>query len=329
MKTILIILPVLFLICQLSSSQNIESTGKPIGEIFTDFHYSINNTSKTTGFGINRAHFGYNFIPGNNFTAAIMVNIGSPEELSTGAKHRRYAYFKEASISWTKDKLNISMGITKTRLYDYQQKFWGKRYIADTFQSLNGYGFVADLGLAMDYKFNDIFKADFTIMNGEGYSEIQLDNSVKTSAGVTITPDKQFAVRVYADITKPHDIWQSTLIGFAGFKNDLITIGAEVSYKASLDTIQGHNAWGFSGTGGINVSKHNEIFVRYDFSSSVIVPGDGQRWNYLKDGKFVIFGVQHSFSDNIKTAINYQGYYPADQGTQIYNAIYLSALFRF
>ena len=60
-------------------SQIIEPSGKPITEIFTDFHYVFRDTSNTTGFGIERALLGYNFIPVNNFSATIIVNIGSPE----------------------------------------------------------------------------------------------------------------------------------------------------------------------------------------------------------------------------------------------------------
>ena len=326
------ILPVFFVslfLCQIINSQTTENTGKPIAEIFTDFHYNLNDTAQTTGFGLNRAHLGYNYLPGGNFSATIIVNIGSPEELTVEAKHRRYAYFKEASISWSKDKLNLSLGITKTRIFDYQQKFWGKRYIADTYQSINGYGFVADLGLVMDYKFNDIWKTDITIMNGEGYSELQLDNSVKTSAGLTITPVKQLAIRLYGDLTKPHGILQYTLIGFAGFKNEFITFGAEASYKSNLDMIGGHHAWGLSGTGAISISKKTEIFVRYDYSSSVIVPGDIIQWNYHMDGSFAIIGVQYTFSQNVKMALNYQGTYPYNHGRQITDTFFLNALFKF
>jgi len=329
MKKILPVLLVSLSLYQVIYSQTEEITGKPVAEIFTDFHYNLNDTAKTTGFGLNRAYLGYNFLLGDNFSASIIVNIGSPDDLSSGSLHRRYAYFKYAFISWSKDKLNLSFGITGTHLSDYQQKFWGKRYIADTFLSINGYGYISDLGFALDYKFNDIWKADFTLMNGEGYSELQLDNNVKTSAGLTITPVKQVAIRLYGDLTKPHGIWQNTLIAFAGFKNELITIGAEASYKSNLDMIGGHHAWGISGTGGISVSKKAEIFARYDYSASVTVPGDIIQWNYNMDGSFAVFGIQYTFSQNVKMALNYQGTYPYNPGRQITDAIYVNALFKF
>ena len=329
MKKILPAFLVAFFLCQILQSQTIENSGKLIAEIFTDFHYNLNDTSKTTGFGLNRAYLGYNLLHGDNFSATVILNIGSPEDLSSGSRSRRYAYFKYAFISWAKDKLNLTFGITGTHITEYQQKFFGKRYIADTFQSVNGYGYISDLGFGLDYTFNDIWKADFTLMNGEGYSELQLDNNLKALAGLTITPVKNLSMRLYGDLSKPTGIWQYTLICFAGFKNELLTIGADASYKSNIDMIGGHHVWGISGTAGINVSKNTEIFVRCDYSSSALVPGDIMKWNYLMDGSFIIFGYQYTFSQGVKMSLNYQGTYPYNPGAQITDAIFVSALFKF
>jgi hypothetical protein len=324
--------PVLFLLLiniHLAKSQTAAIQGKPIAEIFADFHYNLDDSLKTTGFGLNRAQFGYNFLPTGYFSGTIIVNIGVPEDLAAGSVHRRYAYFREASITYAKDKLNMSFGITTTRLFDFQQKFWGKRYIANTYQSINGYGFVADLGVVMDYKFNDVVTADVTIMNGEGYSDLQLDNSLRTSAGVTISPVKPLAIRLYGDISRPHGVLQYTLIGFAGYKNELITIGAEASYKSNLDMLEGHDAWGLSATGSVSLSKKTEIFVRYDYSTSVIAHGDILEWNYNNDGRFAVYGFQYTFNPNFRIAIDYQGTFPTDSGKQVSDAIFLNLHFRF
>ena len=329
MKKTLSLLFFTIILIQSASSQALEISGNPIAEIFTDFRLNLGDTVKTTGFGLNRAFLGYNFLPAGNFSGSIIVSIGSPDDLPPGAIHRRYAYCREASLSWTNEKINITFGITGTRIFNYQQKFWGKRYIANTYQSLNGYGFIADLGIVMDYKINDILTADMTVMNGEGYSELQLDNGVKTSAGLTITPSSHLAFRIYGDIDKPTGVWQSTLVGFAGFKNELITIGAEASFKSNLDMIVGHNSWGISGTGAISVTKKSELFVRYDYSTSVLVPGQIMQWNYKKDGSLLIFGAQRTLSPNVKIALDYQGTFPYNPSGKISDAIFVNALFKF
>jgi len=310
-------------------NQTISTTGKPIAEIFTDFHLNINDTSKTSGFSLNRAYLGYQFIPDSHFSGTIIVNAGSPDDLPPGSIPRRYAYIREASLAYSNDMLKIAFGITGTRLFDYQQKFWGKRYLANTYQSINGYGYVADLGLVIDYQINDNIKADFTLMNGEGYTNLQLDNGLRTSVGFTITPGQGFAFRIYGDLERVNTIWQPMFVGFAGFKNDRFTIGGEITYKSNLDLNPGHHAWGLSGTGAIKIAEKTELFSRFDYSTSVVVPEDDQRWNYLNDGTFFIFGIQYTFNEYVKIAFDYQGTYPYDNDTPKSEEILINALFKF
>jgi hypothetical protein len=328
-KRNLTLLLALFPLFHVTHSQSLENPGKPIVEIFTDLHVNLNDTSKTSGFGLNRAYFGYKFFPVNNFSATVILNIGTPEDLPLASVHRRYAYFREASVSYEKESLRISFGITSTRYFNYQQKFWGKRYIANTFQALNGYGIVADLGVVVDYKFSDLISGDITVMNGEGYSELQLDNGVKTSAGFTMTPSKQLSVRFYSDVTKQNGIWQSTFMSFAGFRNDLFTIGAEVNYKTNIDLEDGHNAWGISGTGTLSLSEKYEIFTRYDYSASVTASYDTNYWNYLLDGNLFIAGLQYIFNPNVKIAFDYQEKIPYDTDLPSTSMIFINASFKF
>ena len=329
MEKILILILLILQGFSMLSAQSIEPTGKPITEIFTNFHYYFNDTINTTGFGIERALLGYKFLPVNNFSATVVVNIGSPEDLAAGSEPKRYAYFREAFMSYSIDKMTLNMGMIKTRMNEYQQHFLGKRYVANTLQSLNEFGYVSDIGISIDYKFNDFIKADFNIMNGKGYSNIQFDNNVKVSTGFYITPTKEVAFRVFEDITKREGLWQSTTIIFAGINNDLITLGGDFSYKSNLDLIGGHHAWGISGTGVIRFSEKTELFGRFDHFSSIIPTGETMQWNYLNDYNFLISGIQYSFSENIKFALNYQGTYPYSSEIQKTNALYMNVLFKF
>jgi opacity protein-like surface antigen len=329
MKRLYILLYSLIIICRVVSAQTTEPSGKAITEIFTDFHININDAARHTGFDLNRAYLGYQFMPGGNLTGKIIINAGSPDDVSIDSKQRRYAFFREASISWSNEKLIVTMGMTGTRIFEFQQRFWGKRYIANTYQSINGYGFVADLGVAVDYQINKIFRADFTLMNGEGYLNLQADDNLRGSLGLTITPDDNIAIRIYGDIQRQRGLWQPVAVAFAGFKNDLFNIGGEVSWKSNIDVNQGHHAWGVSATGSINITEKIDVFGRYDYSSSVRLQGDPMNWNYLQDGSFAIAGVEYSFSQNIKVALNYQGTYPYAKSGSTSNLIYLNALFRF
>jgi len=328
MKKIFSIPVVLFSLMLPVSGQTPEFHGKPIAEIFTDFHVNISDTTEKTGFALNRAYLGYQFLPEGSISGKIIINIGTPEDLAAGSEPRRYAYCREASLTWSRNNLSVTMGITGTRIFQYQQNFWGKRYLAKPYQAMNGYGTVADLGIAADYYLNDMLKFDMTIMNGEGYSNIQLDNNFRTSLGLTITPGNKIAVRLYGDIQKAERVRQTVLIGFAGFKNDILTIGGEVSYKSNIDMIQGHHAWGLSATGSINLTKKTELFSRFDYISSAVMKNDILKWNYKTDGTFFIGGIQFKLNEYVKAAIDYQGRFPYSPGGQISDLIYLNLLFK-
>jgi len=317
------------LFCSIINSQSVVNQGRPVAEIYTDFHYTPNDTTKNTGFGINRAHLGYNYTPEGNFSALIMINIGTPEDLSDGAVPKRYANFREASVTYQKEKLELSFGMVSTRYASFQQGFWGKRYLGPEYQATYPYGSVADLGIVLDYKLSDLLNVDLSLLNGKGYTNIQFDNSLKTTIGLTISTPNKIFVRLYGDIMKPQGVIQTTLLMFAGHTNNRFSIGAEASYKTNLDLINGHNIWGISGTGSIFLNDKSEIFARYDYAASVIVPNEELHWNYIKDNTYFIGGIQHKLSDNLKIALNFRRQNPYNPGQKTSDAIYLNAHFKF
>lgn len=327
-KNLLLLLCAAFSI-QFAKSQVTTIEGKPITEIFTDFHYIPGDTSRTTGFGINRAYIGYNFLPSGNFSGTVILNIGNPSELSYDQKHRRYAFFREASLSWKKNNLNVSFGITTTRSTIFQQTFMGKRYVADNFEAINGYTFVADLGLAIDYEINEIIKVDFCLFNGEGYSELQLNEGLKTSFGINISPFEKGVIRLYGDFNRLPGMWQNTAICFIGYKNEGVMFGAESAYKTRLDKVTDHDAWGFSATCAKTILKNTEVFARYDYTTSKTDPGDELNWNYRMDGKFGVFGFQYTFNPYAQLALDYQGTFPYNTARGNSNAIFVNAHFKF
>lgn len=329
MKRLLQVLLFLITFAQILKSQTFLSQGKPFVEIFTNFHYNLDDTSKTTGFGLDRVYVGYNYTPAGNFSAMVLVNLGNPEELAAGSDPKRYAYFREASVKYSKDRFSLNFGMVNTRFEDFQQGFWGKRYLGPEYQAIYGYCPVADLGVVIDYQLNDLIRLNFSLLNGEGYTNVQVDNSIKTGVGIIINTPFNTVFKIYSDIMKPGGVWQSTMVAFAGFKNDKFSFGAEASYKTNLDLLSGHNVCGISGTGSIFLNEKSEIFGRYDYASSAVMPGENFHWDYAKDETYFIGGFQYILSDNLKMALNYRRTNPYESGKQTTNAIYLNAAFRF
>jgi hypothetical protein len=328
MKYILLLL-IFFLAIPNLYSQTTEPSGKVFTEIFTNFHYNIKDSLGTTGFGIERAFLGYTYVAGNNFSATVILNAGSPDDVADGSEPRRYVHLREAFINYTKDKLSVNLGISKTLMADYQQRFHGKRYISDTYQTLNDVGYVSDLGLAAIYRFSEVISADLTVMNGKGYSNLQSDNNLKSSLGLYITPSNTLVFRLFGDIMKKDRLWQSTILGFAGFKNERLSIGAEVLYKNNFDIVGRYDLWGYSGTGSFSLSEKTEIFMRYDHTTSTKSDDSNLPWNILRDTDFLIAGLQYTFNTNVKIAFNYQGTTPASPEVQNTSALFMNALFKF
>jgi hypothetical protein len=326
---ILLLLLFSLLIWTAGAAQDQTGTGKPVTEIYTDFHYSPDDTLSATGFAINRAHLGYNYNAGNNLTALVMVNIGIPEELAEGSTSRRYAYFKEVSIAYTTEKLKVNFGMVSTRIFNIQQGYWGKRYLGPEYHVLYNYGSVADIGIVVDYKLSNLVKVDFSLINGKGYSNIQFDNSLKTAFGITLSKSDNLVFRFYGDMMKPNGVIQTVLIGFAGIKNNRFSLGVEESYKSNSDKIIGHNTWGFSATGAIFLSDKSEIFIRYDNSASSVVPEEKLPCFYNLDQVYLIAGIQYTFSKNLRIAINYRGTDPSDAEKHFTNGYFVNAHFKF
>jgi hypothetical protein len=318
----------LFVYSEASYSQDLKSSGNLIVQIITDFHLDLNDTAKTTGFGISRAYFGYNYLAGNNFSCKVILNIGTPEDLPKQVSPRRYAFFREASATYTGERVNVSFGITTTRHFDFLQKFWGKRFIASEFEVRNNYGYIADLGVVIDYKFSDKLNGDLALTNGEGYSNIQLDNGVKAAAGLTYRPNSQLAFRFYNDLNNNNGVLQYTLSSFAGTDNKWVNFGASFHYKTNMDKVEGHNGWGVSSTGSVKLPKNYEVFARYDFSGSVTVPGESNPWNYLKDSNLIIFGLQKNININFRLALDFQNAIPYSTDLPSSGFIFLNALFK-
>jgi hypothetical protein len=300
-------------------------TGKPIVEIYADFHKTLDKTSGTTGFDINRAFLGYAYTLDNNFLARVVINgAGNPNEAGAGGARRRYAHLREAAVAWQNENLTLTFGLTETRLFQSQQRWWGKRYLAADVQSMHGYGFVSDLGVVVDYKFNDILSGDITVMNGEGMHELQLDDNVRSSLGFTITPNRNFIFRVYGDHHRINGLHQYTGVAFAGYRNDYFYIGIDGTYKVNVHGFE-YNSWAISTLNGIYLSEKNELFFRYDYAKST-----SEQWADLADGIFTIIGLQHTFTPNLRMTLNYQGTKPYHSDVRDKrNLIYVNAHFRF
>lgn len=283
--------------------------GDPIVRIFANVHIGLTETDPSKAFEVRRAYLGYKYRLSEYFATEIKVDIGSPEEISEYARLRRYAYFKTAALYWQKEKWTIRGGIIDTEHYRRQERYWKHRYLYRSFQDEHRFGPKADLGTTVIFAPFKTLAFDASIMNGEGYQNLQNDNAFKYSAGISCFPISRLQLRLYYDIID-QEVWQSTLSTFAGYRHKKITAGAEYNLKGNRDFEQGHNQTGVSFYLSYDLNDKFEIFGRYDRLSSNNPPGFMQPWNLAEDGSAIIAGVQFQPIEQVKLALNYQDWVP-------------------
>lgn len=314
-------------------AQNNEDTfipsGKINGKVFSNFHYQLFSEDGESAFAVERAYFGYEYFLSENFTVNLKLDIGSPNQDSPYDILKRYAYFKNAALIYNKDKLTLSFGLIDLYQFKVQEKFWGHRYIYNSFQDKHKFGSSADLGAAVIYKFTDYLSADLSVMNGEGYNQLQTDNTYKTGLGITAIPIKGLTARVYVDYIEQDEI-QTTWVSFIGYDfKKIVQAGVEYNYQMNNKYNEDQNLHGFSAYASWQIFEKWQFFARYDKLWSNTLVGEPYEWNINKDGSALITGIQFSPIKNINIAANYQDWYPYAQNIDNESYFYLNLEYKF
>ncbi|MEE4197238.1 MAG: hypothetical protein V2I54_06310 [Bacteroidales bacterium] len=309
--------------------KNFTPSGFFYGTVFSNFHYQLDTRSNESAFEVQRAYLGYTYHLSPNYSVNIKLDIGSPEQESPYDILKRYAYFKNAELIYRYNKLTLNFGLIGLYQFKVQEKFWGHRYIYKSFQDQHKFGNSADLGISATYTFNDYFAADFSVMNGEGYNQLQIDNSYKSALGLTIKPIKKLTIRLYADYIEHEEI-QTTWSSFIGYQyKQLAKIGAEYNFQSNSGFRKDRNQNGFSGYASVNISKKLELFGRFDKLWSNTITGEPYNWNITRDGSAIIGGIQYNPIENIKIAANYQDWYPYAKNLANESYFYLNLEYKF
>jgi hypothetical protein len=298
--------------------------GKVYGKIFANYHTEINNGDNATAFEIRRAYFGYAAQLSKYFDANIKLDIGSPEDLSEFSRIRRYAYFKNAFLRFNKDKLKVYFGIIDLLHFKVQEKDWKHRYIEESFNDAYNFGFSADLGAQVIYDWAPWISTDFTLMNGEGYTKLQVDNTLKGGFGLTLYPIKNFVLRGYADFSEKVE-YQTTLASYIGYRlKDKLVAGAEYNWRFNESFQENHNRAGYSFFLSYYPIKRFQVFGRYDRVYSNILEGESNPWNLVKDGSSIITGVEYTPIKYVKIALDYQDWFPMAENQSNEQYIFLN-----
>lgn len=344
----------LFFISSLSISaqalkDSIINKGKPIIQVFGNFDYNATNVvQKKYGFWFGRAHFGYEYQFSKQFSGKIIIDAGRPTTIghiavndtlgnnitvSNSSKDGSYytMNLKFASIEWKPTTyFKIQAGAILQNHYITQEKFWGYRYVAETFQDRYYKMPSSDLGFITFIKLNEKFGFDFALTNGEGFRFDQ-DNfgDIKLAAGFDYNPINGLHTRFFYDYSKSKDPVKGTeqqlLSLFTGYKlSDKFRLGAEYNYRKNHLNIANQDLFGFSIYCSYRFYKKFEYFLRYDKLSSNKKINQVQVWNFDGDGQGVITGLHYSPLANINFSVNYQGFIPKNSNLTYIHHILMS-----
>ena len=229
-------------------------------------------------------------------------------------------------VSWKKGNLTLNGGLISTTQFNFQEKFWGYRYIMKSFQDEYKFGSSADLGLSASYKFADWVSADAIIVNGEGYKKIQKNDGLNYGLGLTLTPVKGFQVRLYGGLNESGQDGKSDVVNmaaFAGYKCDRFTIGAEYNHMLNASNTKGNDQFGYSAFASVKVAKNADIYARFDDLYSK------NDWNISKDEQAAIIGAQFKLGKYVKVAPNFRMSMPKADGAKNEYSAYVSCYFGF
>lgn len=328
MKKLFLLGLVIFLLSSLTiaqeTTQEFKPGGKPIFAIFSNAHSTFVDGTNTSAFEIQRAYLGYDYFFSPEFSAKVIFDVADPES----GKLQMTAFLKNALLAYKNGNLTVNFGLIGLNQFSVQEKNWGYRYIIKSFQDEYKFGTSADLGASIDYKFADYISADFTIMNGEGYKNLQSDDTYKAGLGITITPVKNLDIRFYSDYMK-QDFAQQTYSFFAGYKADKFRVGAEYNLQKNYKMEENKDFSGASIYSTVSVSKKLGIFGRFDYLTSTTLDGATDPWNLSKNGQAYVVGFEYSPVKGIKFAPNFRGWSPADNSKGFVSSIYLNCEIKF
>ncbi|MDZ7634403.1 MAG: hypothetical protein U5L72_08200 [Bacteroidales bacterium] len=349
MKYIFLLL--LLLITRIGYAQA-DTTFKPAGNVLVQVInrtlYETSGESYKYGMYINRAHIGYRYQFGPKWSGTVIVDAGRPtvfgnlsvKDTSGNNLQNSYTYKEGSYYAMTlkfsyiefnpSPQIKLQAGGILQNHYITQEKFWGYRYVLETFNDRYLSIPSADLGFIGYFSPLPWFSFDAALTNGEGFRFNQDSyGKVKYAAGVDIKPVKNWITRFYYDNSTSGDpampATQQLLSLFSGYRlPGVFRLGAEYNWHLNHGNLENSDLYGLSVYGSYEMNKSFELFARYDHLRSNKLSGTNDTWHYTDDGKAYIAGIHFIPVSSISLSLSYLGWQPADNSLNFRSAVALS-----
>lgn len=328
MKSIFLSLILIFLSQYLFAEENYGSDTVsgfvPIIQVFGNAEYSFDNNSYNYYLG--RTHIGAKYVFNQNWSAKVIIDRGRPTSLNDfvftdttgswsvepdvndGAYYTMWLKF--ASIKWNiTPKLSLETGALLQNHYITQERFWGHRFVAQTFQDRYWKIPSSDLGFLARYKINETISLDAAITNGEGLRVKQDDTGkIKFAGGIDVNLADWIQLRAYSHFRQSpiNNSDESMLSLFAGFTPcDRFRIGGEINFMHNLNFVSDVNSYGFSAFAILDFADYFDVYFRVDQLSYNLPEAS---LSELLGGNAIISGVSYSPVESVRFSLNYQNW---------------------
>ncbi len=321
-KTILALSAALLTVISVNAQE-----GKPSVKVFSNFNYDLSaeeTEDAFKAFEIKRAYLGYGYNFDNKLSAKVTFDVGA-DDVSVYT-----AYLKIAALSWkATDKLTLNFGQVGTKNFKFQEKTWGKRYIAKSAQDMQKWASAADAGLTADYKLSEKLSIDAQVLNGEGYKKAQGENGLfRGGLGLTYTMSERIALRVNRDINPratygEEDASQHITALAIAYTGDNFNLGADKSVMTNAGNKIDVKKDLLSVYGSYKLNDKYTYFSRYDNVTSE------EDWNLEKDGNFTVIGIERQMAKGVKLAVNVQSWTGAEENAEAKRTLFMNLEYKF
>jgi hypothetical protein len=314
MRNSILISLLIVLVCS-GYHSHAQDEGKVLARIYTGFYHDFDNTlERQSAFDFTTGIIGYTRKLGEKVKATLLYDVTRTthfDGLETfpgsfeGSKYT--AFLKMGQIDWTiHPGFTLSVGQLLNQQYlTVQDKWWGFRYVAVTFQEKYRYGMPADFGARFTYGTADEkLKWSLSAVNGEGPFRYQDDNSkFLLSTNVEYFPLKNFLVKLYVDWENPSEEThensdRNVVSGFLGYKTEKLMTGCELNYVTNYGFVKGLNYRGYSFYGSYLLFDKVSALARLDYGNLMS----------HEDEFYAIFGGQYEPVKNYFVSLNFRMY---------------------
>lgn len=319
---------IILFVLSLGHVYSINGNGDAVITIFSDFHSGFGSSNNDRGFGLERAYIGYVYKLPQDLEIKAVMDFGMSDDVNDS---HRIGFIKNAFLRWKSGELTLSGGMISTTQFKFQESFLGKRYVMKSFQDEYGFGSSADLAVSAEYKVNDFLAFDGIVANGEGYKQVQVNDGLLYGVGFTVGYLNGFVFRAYASYNEAADgiktgdgilyRGEMNLACFAGFRNRIISLGAEYNMMMNSGFVNDADRCGSSVYATVNINNNLGLYGRWDYLSSK------ESWNKTSDGMAGIVGLEIKLGKYVRLSPNFRIWKPYDNSIKNQTYFYLNALF--